>query len=164
MQRSIIRSKCADPPSIQKKGRTQFDHHCLNGHRSALVWFTGLSGSGKSILAHALEEHLFDRGINSHVLDGDNIRHGLKNDLRLSPKDRKKIRRIVEAAKIMADSGLVSFPLPHTNSGRVVVSGSSLTAYDQMPTLELQAPGTQSPTIHKSRCDPGPTIQFSATE
>ena len=55
----------------------QSDRHCLNGHRSALVWFTGLSGSGKSTLAHALEERLFNMGIRSYVLDGDNIRCGL---------------------------------------------------------------------------------------
>jgi len=49
----------------------QSDRHCLNGHRSALIWFTGLSGSGKSTLAHALEERLFNTGIRSYVLDGD---------------------------------------------------------------------------------------------
>ena len=68
----------------------QSDRHCLNGHRSALLWFTGLSGSGKSTLAHALEERLFNMGIRSYVLDGDNIRCGLNSDLGLSPKDRKE--------------------------------------------------------------------------
>ncbi len=88
----------------------QSDRHCLNGHRSALVWFTGLSGSGKSTLAHALEERLFNMGIRSYVLDGDNIRCGLNSDLGLSPKDRKEnIRRIAEVAKIMVDSGILVF-------------------------------------------------------
>jgi len=88
----------------------QSDRHCLNGHRSALLWFTGLSGSGKSTLAHALEERLFNMGIRSYVLDGDNIRCGLNSDLGLSPKDRKEnIRRIAEVAKLMADSGILTF-------------------------------------------------------
>jgi len=98
----------------------QSDRHCLNGHRSALVWFTGLSGSGKSTLAHALEERLFNMGIRSYVLDGDNIRCGLNGDLGLSPKDRKEnIRRIAEVAKLMVDSGILvfaAFIAPYRNS------------------------------------------------
>jgi len=88
----------------------QSDRHCLNGHRSALVWFTGLSGSGKSTLAHAVEERLFNMGIRSYVLDGDNIRCGLNSDLGLNPEDRKEnIRRIAEVAKLMVDSGILVF-------------------------------------------------------
>ncbi|MBV5317456.1 MAG: adenylyl-sulfate kinase [Desulfobulbaceae bacterium] len=86
------------------------DRHLLNGHRSALLWFTGLSGSGKSTLAHALEERLFINGVRSYVLDGDNIRHGLNKDLGLSPEDRKEnIRRIAEVAKLMVDAGILTF-------------------------------------------------------
>ena len=59
-----------------------------NGHRGAVLWFTGLSGSGKSTLAHALEEMLHQRGCQTLVLDGDNIRHGLCNDLGFSTEDR----------------------------------------------------------------------------
>jgi len=98
----------------------QSDRHCLNGHRSALLWFTGLSGSGKSTLAHALEERLFNMGIRSYVLAGDNIRCGLNNDLGLNPKDRKEnIRRIAEVAKLMVDSGILvfaAFIVPYRNS------------------------------------------------
>ena len=98
----------------------QSDRHCLNGHRSALLWFTGLSGSGKSTLAHALEERLFNMGIRSYVLDGDNIRAGLNKDLGLSPKNRKEnIRRIAEVAKLMVDSGILvfaAFIAPYRNS------------------------------------------------
>ena len=98
----------------------QSDRHCLNGHRSALLWFTGLSGSGKSTLAHALEERLFNMGIRSYVLDGDNIRCGLNSDLGLSPNDRKEnIRRIAEVAKLMVDSGILvfaAFIAPYRNS------------------------------------------------
>lgn len=86
------------------------DRHILNGHRSALVWFTGLSGSGKSTLAHALEERLYQMGVRSYVLDGDNIRCGLNKDLGLSPEDRKEnIRRIAEVAKLMVDAGILVF-------------------------------------------------------
>ncbi len=86
------------------------DRHLLNGHRSALMWFTGLSGSGKSTLAHALEERLYRLGVRSYVLDGDNIRCGLNKDLGLSPEDRKEnIRRIAEVAKLMVDAGILVF-------------------------------------------------------
>jgi len=102
----------------------QSDRHCLNGHRSALLWFTGLSGSGKSTLAHVLEERLFNMGIRSYVLDGDNIRRGLNRDLDLSPKDRKEnIRRIAEVAKLMVDSGILvfaAFIAPYRNSRKFV--------------------------------------------
>lgn len=86
------------------------DRHRLNGHRSALVWFTGLSASGKSTVAHALEERLFAHDVRSYVLDGDNIRHGLNKDLGLSPEDRKEnIRRIAEVGKLMVDAGILTF-------------------------------------------------------
>jgi adenylylsulfate kinase len=96
------------------------DRHLLNGHRSALVWFTGLSGSGKSTLAHALEERLYQLGVRSYVLDGDNIRCGLNKNLGLSPEDRKEnIRRIAEVAKLMVDAGiliLAAFIAPYRES------------------------------------------------
>lgn len=86
------------------------DRYVLNGHRSGLLWFTGLSGSGKSTLAHAVEARLYRYGIRSYVLDGDNIRTGLNSDLGLSPEDRKEnIRRIAEVAKLMVDAGLLVF-------------------------------------------------------
>jgi adenylylsulfate kinase len=86
------------------------DRHILNGHRSGLLWFTGLSGSGKSTLAHAVEASLYTMGIRSYVLDGDNVRKRLNRDLGLSPKDRKEnIRRIAEVGKLMVDAGLLVF-------------------------------------------------------
>jgi bifunctional enzyme CysN/CysC len=79
-----------------------------NGHRGAVVWLTGLSGAGKSTIAHALERELFNRNFHVYVLDGDNIRHGLNANLGFSPEDRvENIRRVAEVAKLMADSGLV---------------------------------------------------------
>lgn len=80
-----------------------------SGHRGAVVWFTGLSGAGKSTLAQALERELFGRGMNTYVLDGDNIRHGLNSNLGFSPDDRvENIRRVSEVAKLMADSGVIA--------------------------------------------------------
>ncbi|TWI57887.1 adenylyl-sulfate kinase [Halalkalibacter nanhaiisediminis] len=79
-----------------------------NGHRSAILWFTGLSGAGKSTLANALEQQLFNQGVRSYVLDGDNIRHGLNQGLGFSDDDRKEnIRRIGEVAKLFVDAGTI---------------------------------------------------------
>lgn len=86
------------------------DRHTLNNHRSGLLWFTGLSGSGKSTLAHAAEARLYQMGVRSYVLDGDNVRTGLNKDLGLSAEDRKEnIRRIAEVAKLMVDAGILVF-------------------------------------------------------
>ena len=80
-----------------------------SGHRGAVVWFTGLSGAGKSTIAQAIERELFHRGMQTYVLDGDNIRHGLNSNLGFSPEDRvENIRRVSEVAKLMADSGVVA--------------------------------------------------------
>jgi adenylylsulfate kinase len=80
----------------------------LNGHRSCILWFTGLSGAGKSTIANGLEATLFTQGVRSVVLDGDNIRHGLNKDLGFSAEDRaENIRRISEVAKILKEAGLV---------------------------------------------------------
>jgi bifunctional enzyme CysN/CysC len=78
------------------------------GHRGAVIWLTGLSGAGKSTIAQSLERDLFHRGMNTYVLDGDNIRHGLNSNLGFSPDDRfENIRRVSEVAKLMADAGTV---------------------------------------------------------
>jgi len=79
-----------------------------NGHRGGVLWLTGLSGSGKSTLAMALERHLFDRGRQVYVLDGDNVRQGLNRDLGFGPEDRSEnIRRIAEVAALFADAGFI---------------------------------------------------------
>ncbi len=78
------------------------------GHKSAILWFTGLSGSGKSTVANAVNLALFEKGIASYVLDGDNIRHGLCKDLGFSDLDREEnIRRIGEVAKLFLDAGII---------------------------------------------------------
>ena len=80
----------------------------LNGNSSKLIWLTGISGSGKSTIANALEKELFSRGIRSYILDGDNIRHGLNNDLGFSDADRvENIRRVAEVSKLMVDAGVM---------------------------------------------------------
>ena len=77
-------------------------------HRSAILWFTGLSGSGKSTLANAVNAALFERGLATYVLDGDNVRHGLCKDLGFSDADREEnIRRIGEVAKLFLDAGVI---------------------------------------------------------
>ncbi len=87
---------------------SQTDRRKKNQHNSFLLWFTGLSGSGKSTIANAVELELFNRGIKTYTLDGDNVRKGINNDLTFSPEDRtENIRRIAEVAKLMIDSGLV---------------------------------------------------------
>ena len=78
------------------------------GHRSAILWFTGLSGAGKSTLANAVNSALFEQGLACYVLDGDNVRHGLCQDLGFSDADRtENIRRIGEVAKLFVDAGVV---------------------------------------------------------
>ncbi|WP_100402774.1 adenylyl-sulfate kinase [Bacillus sp. FJAT-42315] len=81
-----------------------------NNHHSAVFWFTGLSGSGKSTIANAAAQKLYELGVQTYVLDGDNIRHGLNQDLGFSDQDRKEnIRRIGEVAKLFVDSGQLVF-------------------------------------------------------
>ncbi len=80
-----------------------------NSHKSALLWFTGLSGAGKSTIAHAVEEELYQMGCRTFVLDGDNVRHGLCADLTFSKKDREEnIRRVGEMAKLFVEGGVIT--------------------------------------------------------
>ncbi|MFT4801322.1 MAG: adenylylsulfate kinase [Flavobacteriaceae bacterium] len=84
------------------------DRIALNKHPSFLLWFTGLSGSGKSTIANLVEHELYKIGVKTYALDGDNIRKGINNDLSFSPEDRtENIRRISEVANLMIDAGLV---------------------------------------------------------
>lgn len=80
----------------------------LTGNKSPVIWLTGFSGSGKSTLAGELEFKLYEKGILTYVLDGDNVRMGLNSDLGFGEKDRKEnIRRVGEVAKLMSDAGIV---------------------------------------------------------
>jgi len=84
------------------------DRETRNGHKALVLWFTGLSASGKSTLAHAVEERLHQMGVHTFVLDGDNVRHGLCSDLGFSLEDREEnLRRIGELAKLMLETGVL---------------------------------------------------------
>ncbi len=84
------------------------ERHNKNKHQSFILWFTGLSASGKSSVANAFARTLFDRGAQSFVLDGDNVRHGLNSDLGFGEEDRKEnIRRIGEVSKLFVESGQI---------------------------------------------------------
>jgi adenylylsulfate kinase len=88
---------------------TRAEREKLSGHKGLVLWFTGLSASGKSTVANYVDELLYQRGCRSYVLDGDNIRHGLNKNLGFSAADRaENIRRIGEVAKLFADSGTIA--------------------------------------------------------
>lgn len=79
-----------------------------HGHKGAVIWFTGLSASGKSTIAHIVEKQLHERGCSTYVLDGDNVRHGLCADLTFCPEDRaENIRRIGEMVRLFVDAGII---------------------------------------------------------
>lgn len=88
---------------------TRQDRERQNGHRSAVVWFTGLSCSGKSSIANGVEERLYAMGCRTFVFDGDNVRHGLCSDLGFSQEDRSEnIRRIGEMARLFVEAGIIA--------------------------------------------------------
>lgn len=96
------------------------DRQSLKKHQSFLIWFTGLSGSGKSTLANAVELKLFEMGVHTYPLDGDNIRDGINKNLKFSAEDRdENIRRVAEISKLFVDAGIVvlgSFISPFAKS------------------------------------------------
>jgi len=100
-----------------------------NGHRGGVLWFTGLSGAGKTTLALELEQALFAKGWQAYVLDGDNVRHGLSSDLAFSPADRtENIRRIGEVAGLFADAGFIvlsAFISPYRADRKLARSAAS---------------------------------------
>ena len=88
---------------------TRPHREALNGHKSVMLWFTGLSGSGKSTVAHAVEDALYALPCRTFVLDGDNIRHGLNGDLGFSAADRaENLRRIGEVGKLFVEAGVIT--------------------------------------------------------
>lgn len=118
----------------------------LNGHKSFVVWFTGLPASGKSTLASALEYELYRRGIRTYLLDGDIVRRGLGADLGYSQRDRgENIRRIAEVAKLFVDAGLVvvaAFVSPYRNdramARRLFEPGEFTEVYVKCPLYECE--------------------------
>ena len=88
---------------------TRRDREKLNEHKSIVIWFTGLSGSGKSTVASSVETILHNEKFITYVLDGDNIRHGICSDLGFTNKDRKEnIRRVGEISRLMVDAGIIT--------------------------------------------------------
>ena len=88
---------------------TKIQREVLHGHKSYLLWFTGLSGSGKSTLANLVEIALHKQGLSTYILDGDNIRQGINKDLSFAPEDRKEnIRRIAEISNLILDAGIIT--------------------------------------------------------
>lgn len=116
----------------------------LKNHNSFLIWFTGLSGSGKSTIANALENALVDKKMHTYILDGDNVRKGLNEDLTFAPADRKEnIRRIAQVANLMIDAGLIvlsAFVSPYRedrdNVKKVVGADNFIEVYINTP-LEI---------------------------
>jgi bifunctional enzyme CysN/CysC len=121
---------------VDKTSRT-----ALNGHRPCVVWFTGLSGAGKSTIANLVERKLHARGRHTFLLDGDNVRHGLNKDLGFTEADRvENIRRVAEVARLMVDAGLivlVSFISPFRAERRLA---RSLVAQDEFCEVFVDAP------------------------
>ncbi|MGH3249069.1 MAG: sulfate adenylyltransferase subunit CysN [Trebonia sp.] len=130
----------------------------LKGHRPAVVWFTGLSGAGKSTIANALERQLHALGCHTVLLDGDNVRHGLNRDLGFTDADRvENIRRVAEVARLMVDAGLivlVSFISPfraERDSARALVGENQFTeVYVETP-LEVAEGRDRKGLYHKAR-------------
>jgi len=92
----------------QTQSVTREEREKLNGHKGKVIWLTGLSGSGKSTIAEALDRKLYEEGKHSFVLDGDNLRHGLNNNLGFSLEDRgENIRRVAEVARLMNSAGII---------------------------------------------------------
>ena len=108
----------------QASSLTRQDREKNNRHRSRTLWFTGLSGAGKSSIAFALERFLHEQGVRCYVLDGDNVRHGLNRDLGFTAADRQEnLRRIGEVCRLMVDAGLFvlsAFISPHAQDREMV--------------------------------------------
>ncbi|MGZ0050382.1 adenylyl-sulfate kinase [Brevibacillus gelatini] len=125
---------------------TKEDRQKRAGHKSCVLWFTGLSGAGKSTLANAVEQELHQRGLASYVLDGDNIRHGLNKGLGFGEEDRKEnIRRIGEVAKLFVDAGVIvltAFISPYRSDRELarslVEAGEFIEVYVKCPLEECE--------------------------
>jgi adenylylsulfate kinase len=138
------------PSAQQNKSSNTVWHHASvtrqrrearSGHKSVILWFTGLSGSGKSTLAHAVEEKLFQAGCSTFVFDGDNVRHGLCSNLGFSKEDRtENIRRIGEMSKLFIEAGVIAltafispFKADRERVRRLVPEGDFIEIYCRCP-------------------------------
>ena len=116
---------------------TKENRNKKNGHNSFLIWFTGLSGSGKSTIANVVEQELCAKGVKTYTLDGDNIRTGINQDLSFAPEDRaENIRRIAEVSALMIDAGIVvlaafvsPYKMDRANIKKIVKDGNFVEVY-----------------------------------
>ena len=126
------------------------DREILHGHKGTAVWFTGLSASGKSTIAHHLEKQLHEMGHSTYVFDGDNVRHGICDDLGFSEKDRSEnIRRIGEMTRLFIEAGIIAitaFISPYKKDREMV---RKLTGNDRFIEVYVKCPievcGTRDP-------------------
>lgn len=117
------------------------DKESLLHQRSVMVWFTGLSGSGKSTIAIALERELHQRGLLCRILDGDNIRSGINNNLGFSPEDRvENIRRIAEVSRLFVDTGIITIAAFISPSNELREMASSIIGKDDFLEIYVSTP------------------------
>lgn len=124
-----------------EKTITKKNKNDIFGHKSPVIWFIGLSGSGKSTIANGLENRLFELGLKTHILDGDNVRLGLNSDLGFSIEDRgENIRRIAEVSKLLSDSGTITMtafisPIEsdRVNARKIIGDENMLTVFVDTP-------------------------------
>ncbi|MEH6991385.1 adenylyl-sulfate kinase [Neobacillus drentensis] len=122
------------------------DREIQHGHKSIMIWFTGLSGSGKSTIASALQHKLFEKNISVYLLDGDNLRHGINKNLSFSAEDRKEnIRRTAEIGKLFVDAGIVvlaalisPFEKERLNARALYKQGDFIEVYIKCSLLECE--------------------------
>ncbi|MGE0222944.1 MAG: adenylyl-sulfate kinase [Acetobacteraceae bacterium] len=141
----------------------------LNGQRPAVLWFTGLSGAGKSTIANLVEKRLHAQGRHTMVLDGDNVRHGLNRDLGFSEADRvENIRRVAEVAKLFVEAGLivlVSFISPYRNERMLarecVAEGEFLEIFVDTPVDECRR---RDPKGLYQKADAGQILNFTGVD
>jgi bifunctional enzyme CysN/CysC len=141
----------------------------MMGHRSAIVWFTGLSGAGKSTIANKTEQQLHALGVHTYLLDGDNVRHGLNHDLGFTQSDRvENIRRVAEVARLMADAGLVvlvSFISPFGAERQLARERASETAFCEVfVDTPLNVAETRDPKGLYRKARKGELINFTGVD
>lgn len=160
----------ASAPSVNVVGQpvaiSRVQREARNGHRGVVVWLTGLPGSGKSTIARATEQSLYDQGLQTAILDGDNIRLGLCSDLGFSEEDRNEnVRRVAETAKLFLDHGIVVIvalvsPVREARERikQMIPSGDFLEIYCRCPLSVCQR---RDPKGHYARAKLGEIAQFT---
>jgi adenylylsulfate kinase len=145
---------------------TKADREAVSGHKACTIWMTGLPASGKSTLAVALEQALWQRGVHAFVLDGDNVRHGLNKDLGFSPEDRNEnIRRIGEVAKLFTTAGVINitaFISPYRadrdQARRIMSDGEFVEVYVECALAECER---RDPKGHYKKARAGEMKEFT---